>query len=330
MAAPQFAGRMSAPGQAPGRRRRRAAPWTTRVRRLARRSSRVSSCVAGDGSVVSRAYATISSSHRGALRREPPASAGSASLGVGRRTAPASGRRSRRGRSRSSAGGGAPRPTAGRPLARRRRPTRDDRQVVEDERDARDVAGLVEVLRARGGRSRRASSKCRWPTSDSASMCSDHASIVRSPAARWRSSDRRYQVSAVARVGGEVVEAAEAPHDVALAARVAQLAIDAPAPPRASPCARAAASSGRPRAAHDLDHVGVGPVVERVGDLALVADLAPEVAAPRRTSASAVVLVRLPVGDAAERLGEPRAGRPARAPSRGAAIASNRARASLR
>ena len=57
----------------------------------------------------------------------------------------------------------------------------DDREVVEDQGHAGDVARLVEVAEGVAARLSPASSNWRWPTADRLSMCSDQASIVRWP-----------------------------------------------------------------------------------------------------------------------------------------------------
>ena len=103
---------------------------------------------------------------------------------------------------------------------------RDRRQVVEGEGQPGRVAGGVEVADrvldvARAPRRRRRSGAAPVP-----SMCSDHASIVRSPTARNISSACAELVRPVARDLTEVVVVAEPPQDVGLAAPVADPAED--------------------------------------------------------------------------------------------------------
>ena len=199
------------------------------------------------------------------------------------------------------------------------------------EGDPADVAGLDGRSAARGGHGR-------WPRRVIVADL-DQGQHVQRPGLhrpvtrrRWSSRDSRYQCSRWDSGGGEEVVAAERPQDVALAGVVADLAIQRQRLLQLLRAREGRALLGQRELvvgqAHDRHDVRVGVVVERVGDLALVAELAPD---PERLVVPAVGdrVVGLPVRDAAERLREPRPRYGSRLQPC-AAIASNRVRASFR
>ena len=163
---------------------------------------------AGASSCIPRAYATSSSRLMAAPSRAQPGELvrGQHVLG-GRRPVQPLGlvHGVREVRSRwppAECSGGPPQPAGARSVALGQR---DDRDVVEGEDDAGDVARLRRSGAARARPCSIASSKWRWLIGGEPIMCSDQASIVRSPAAGGARASSRTTAGRRRRRRGEVV-----------------------------------------------------------------------------------------------------------------------------